>query len=118
MSDVCDDCGIVFNNTHALQKQFKRGCPEDENEMTSTKRRKLELLRNWQELPSKGMKGRGDDDDDDDDDGSTKSTPLSLSDVSISESGALRSPACSSVSKNHLKSPNCAQPSPHKSTVG
>ena len=35
--------------------------------MTSTKRRKLELLRNWQELPSKEMKGRGDDSDDDDD---------------------------------------------------
>ena len=49
MSDVCDDCSIVFNNTHALQKHVKRGCPEDDsdNEMTSTKRRKLELLRNW-----------------------------------------------------------------------
>ena len=76
MSDVCDDCGIVFNNTHALQKHVKRGCPEDDNELTSTKRRKLELLRNWQELPSKGMKGRGDDDDGDDgidDDGSDDS---------------------------------------------
>ena len=38
MSDVCYDCGIVFNNTHALQKHVKRGCPEDDsdNEMTST----------------------------------------------------------------------------------
>ena len=69
MSDICDDCGIVFKNTHALQKHVKRGCPEDndtDNEMTSTKRRKLELLRNWQELPSKEMKGRGSDDDSDD----------------------------------------------------
>ena len=76
MSDISDDCGIVFNNTHALQKHVKRGCPEDDNEMTSTKRRKLELLRNWQELPSKEMKGRGDDDDGDDgidDDGSDDS---------------------------------------------
>ena len=84
MSDVCDDCGIVFNNTHALQKHVKRGCPEDEseNELTSTKRRKFELLGNWQELHSndKVMKGQGsngvddagddsngDSDDDDDD---------------------------------------------------
>ena len=32
MSDVCDDCGIVFNNTHALQKHVKRGCPEDDSD--------------------------------------------------------------------------------------
>ena len=56
MSDVCDDCGIVFNDTHTLQIHVKRGCPEDDNEMTSTTRRKLELLRNWQELPSKGTR--------------------------------------------------------------
>ena len=85
MSDVCDDCGIVFNNTHVLQKHVKRGCPEDDgsdNKIPLQKRRKLELLRYWQELPSKEMKGRGsngvddnddsngdsDDDDDDDDD--------------------------------------------------
>ena len=75
MTDVCDDCGIVFNNTHALQRHVKRGCPEDDsdNEIPSTKRRKFELLRNWERLPSedKVMSGRGnnDDDDDDDDDG-------------------------------------------------
>ena len=55
MSDVCDDCGIVFDNTHALQRHAKRGCPEDDSdeEIPSAKRAKFELLRNWDEPKSK-----------------------------------------------------------------
>ena len=74
MSDVCDDCGIVFDNTHALQKHVKRGCPEDDSddEIQSAKRAKFELLRNWDKPKSKEMNGKGnngvDDDDEDDDD--------------------------------------------------
>ena len=76
MSDVCDDCGIVFDNTHALQRHVKRGCPEDDSddEIPSAKRAKFELLSNWDAPKSKEMNGQGnngvdaDDEDDEDDD--------------------------------------------------
>ena len=61
MPDVCDDCGIVFDNTHALQRHVKRGCPEDDSddEIQPAKRAKFELLPNWDKPKSKEMNGKG-----------------------------------------------------------
>ena len=79
MSNACDDCGIVFNNTRTVQKHVKRGCPEDDdsnNTIPFQKQRKIELMRNWKGMNDRVMNGRGDDDSnddsDDDDDGDDK----------------------------------------------
>ena len=70
MSNACDDCGIVFNHTRAVQKHVKRGCPEDDgsdNKIPFQKQRKIELIRNWKGMNDRVMNGRGDDDSNDDD---------------------------------------------------
>lgn len=43
----CDDCGLVFDSTHDLQRHIKRWCPENDN-------RKRQLsLDDYEEPPQK-----------------------------------------------------------------
>lgn len=43
----CDDCGLVFDSTHDLQRHIKRWCPENDN-------RKRQLsLDDYEEPPKK-----------------------------------------------------------------
>ena len=41
-SHACDDCGLLFENVHDLQRHVKNWCPEKED---LTLKRKLEVLR-------------------------------------------------------------------------
>lgn len=42
----CDNCGLVFDNTHDLQRHIKTRCPENEN-------RKRQLFQDDYEKPLK-----------------------------------------------------------------
>ena len=46
----CDDCGLVFESTHDLQRHIKRFCPENDN-----RKRKLPLD-NYKESPEKNSR--------------------------------------------------------------
>ena len=49
-SHACDDCGLLFENVHDLQRHVKKWCPEKED---LTSKRKLPVEENTEEIPPK-----------------------------------------------------------------
>ena len=74
MSHSCDDCGVIFDNSHAAQRHVKRGCPDvdSDDEAYTPKRFKSDDAVVWKSLDSdKLQNGYGEDTDDEDGDDSS-----------------------------------------------